>query len=134
MASFDVDRELVYVFELDHEYVFRRYFELNEVFEALSDYYDADEYRFEVPERDWDDVAETLRGYRYAPEVVEDPADFVVVTEQYAPHADVLRASVADWTRRGHRFFLLPDLMAVERAVADHGATPVDETEFVVGL
>ena len=128
------DREPVHVFVLDRAYVFKHYFEREDVFAALSDHYDHDAYRFEVPERDWDDVAETLRSYRYAPEVVEDPADFVVVTEQYAPHADILRASVADWTRRGHRFFLLPDLMAVERAVADHGATPVGETEFVVGL
>jgi hypothetical protein len=134
MADADGDREPIYVFALDRAYLFKHYFAREDVFDALSDHYDHDEYRFEVPEREWDDVAETLRGYRYAPEVVEDLADFVVVTDQYAPHADVLRESVASWTRRGHRFFLLKDPVSVELAVAEHGATPVGETDMVVGL
>ena len=134
MTSFDVDREPVYVFELDHAYVFRRYFELNEVFDELRDYYDADEYRFEVPERDWDDVAEVLREYYYEPEVVDDVEDFVVVKEQYTKHAEILKNSVANWSRRGYYFFLMKDPLAVERAVQEQGATPVAETDLAVGL
>ena len=134
MTSFDVDREPVYVFELDHAYVFRRYFELNEVFDELRDYYDADEYRFEVPEPDWDDTVEVLRTYYFEPEVVEDVAGFVVVKEQYTKHAEILKNSVAHWTRRGYNFFLMKDPLAVERAVQEQGATPASETDLVVGL
>lgn len=130
----DVDREPIYVFRLDHTLVFKHYFELNEVFESLSDYYDDDAYRFEVPDGEWDDVAAILREYYYEPEVVEDVSDFVVVKERYTKHADILKNSVAHWTRRGHNFFLMKEPLWVERAVLEEGATPVSETDFAVGL
>ena len=134
MPSADVDREPVYVFVLDRQYVFKRYFELNELFDELRDFYDPDEYRFEVPERDWRDVAATLREYGYEPEVVENAEEFVVVKEQYTKHAEILKHSVANWTRRGHNFFLMKDPLSVERAVQEQGATLAGETDLAVGL
>jgi hypothetical protein len=41
---------------------------------------------------------------------------------------------VADWTRRGHRFFLMRDALATERAVVEHGATPAAATDLAIGL
>lgn len=134
MGDLDVDREPIYVFRLDDEYVFRHYFELTDCFDALSEFYDDDAYRFAVPEREWDDVVGTLREFYYDPEVVEDVEPFVVVKEEYTPHAEILRNSVANWTRRGHNFFLMTDPLSVERAVQEQGATPVAETDLVVGL
>jgi len=134
MARVDVDREPVHVFVLDRTYVFKRYFELNELFDALRDFYDADEYRFEVPEREWDGVAGTLREYHYEPTVVEDVEDFVVVKEQYTKHAEILKNSVTNWTRRGYNFFLMKDPLSVELAVQEQGATPAAETDLAVGL
>jgi hypothetical protein len=134
MGDFDVDPEPVHVFLLDGAYVFKRYFELNDLFDALSAFYDGDEYRFEVPEREWDTVADTLREYHYEPTVVENAEPFVVVKEQYTQHAEILKLSVANWTRRGHNFFLLKDPLAVERAVQEHGATLATETDLVVGI
>lgn len=134
MAAPCEEREPVYVFVIDRAYVFKHYFERDDVFDALSGYYDPDEYRFEVPEREWAEAAAVLREHRYDPEVVDDVAAFVVVKEQYEKHADVLRDSVAHWTRRGYEFFLLKDPVSVELAVQEHGATPVEETDMVVGL
>lgn len=134
MPGVEADREPIYVFVLDRAYVFKRYLELNELFDELRDFYDADEYRFEVPEREWDEVAATLRAYAYEPTVIEDVEAFVVVKEQYTTHAEILKHSVANWTRRGYHFFLLKDPLSVERAVEEHGATPVAETDLVVGV
>jgi len=134
MADFDVDPEPIHVFLLDGTYVFKHYFELNDLFDALSEFYDGDEYRFEVPEHAWDDVAAVLREYHYDPTVVDDVATFVVVKEQYTQHAKILKNSVANWTRRGHNFFLMKEPLAVERAVQEHGATPVAETDLAVGI
>jgi len=134
MGSEDVHREPVYVFVLDHTYVFKRYFDLNDCFDALAEHYDHDEYRFEVPEREWDGVADVLRDYGFEPAVVEDVEPFVLVVEQYTRHAEVLKHSVEHWTRRGYEFFLMKDPLSVERAVQEHGATPVTETDLVVGL
>lgn len=134
MGDLDVDREPIYVFRLDDAYVFRHYFELTDCFDALAEFYDDEAYRFEVPDREWDDVVGTLREFYYDPEVVEDVEPFVVVKEAYTPHAEILRNSVANWTRRGYNFFLMTDPLAVERAVQEEGATPVAETDLVVGL
>jgi len=124
----------IYVFPLDRRYVFKHYFELNDCFDALADYYDHDEYRFAVPVDRWDGAVATLHDYGYEPTVVEGVEPFVVVKEQYTKHADILRASVQHWTRRGYNFFLLKDPFAVERAIQEHGATPVSETDLVVGI
>ena len=134
MPGAEVDREPVHVFVLDRAYVFKRYFELNELFDELRDFYDADEYRFEVPEREWEDVTATLREYHYEPTVVEDVEDFVVVKEQYTKHAEILKHSVANWTRREYNFFLMKDPLSVERAVQEQGATLASETDLAVGV
>lgn len=134
MAATDVEGEPVYVFVLDGTYVFKYYFGSQDLFDALSDYYDGEEYRFEVPERDWESAAEALRDHGYGPVVVDEPVEFVVVKEQYTKHAEVLKHSVENWTRRGHHFFLMKDPLAVERAVREHGATPASETDLAVGV
>ena len=122
----------LYVFELNGRYVFRRYLD-DDAFAALREHYVRDEYRFEVPVDDWEPVAETLREHGLEPTLVEDPEPFCVVIGQYEPHADILRGSVANWTRREHRFFLLPDPFAVEQAVGN-GATLVADSEFEAGI
>lgn len=127
------DGERVTVFDLGDDLVFKHYFGNEALFEALSDHYDDEEYRFEVPPEEFDPVGEELEGHGYAVDVVSEPEPYCVVVERYEPHADVLRASVAHWSRRGHEFFLMPDRLAVERAV-DDGATPVEETDLVAGI
>ena len=126
--------EPVYVFVLDHTYVFKRYFGQNDLFEELSEHYDNDEYRFEVPGNAWDEVTSVLREYGYEPEVVEDVEPFVVVKEEYTKHAAILKDSVEHWSRRGYNFFLMKDPLTAERAVEEHGATPAAETDLAVGL
>jgi hypothetical protein len=123
----------IHVFELNDRHVFKRFFDVSEVFDALSDYYVHDEYRFEVPVEEYDGVEATLVEHGFEPTVVDDPEPFCVVIGQYEKHADILKESVANWTRREHRFFLMRSPFAVEQAV-QQGATPVAETEFEAGV
>lgn len=133
MPTFDVDPEPLTVFRVGDEYLFAHYFDREDVFAELREYYDRDAYRFAVPEREFDAVAEVLTDARYEPVVVEDLEPFCVVIDRYDEHAAILRQSVATWTRRGHRFFLVESELAVEEAL-ERGATRVAETEFAVGL
>lgn len=133
MPRFDVEPERIDVFRLDDRYVFSRYFDREDVFRALREYYDDDDYRFSVPVDEFDEVRDRLREAHYEPAVVDDPGPYCVVTEKYAEHARILRDSVANWERRGHRFFLMKDERAVEMAI-ERGATPVEETEFALGI
>jgi hypothetical protein len=133
MPEFEADREPLHCFELEGEVLFKHYFDHTDLFEALQPYYDDDNYRFAVPADKFEEVAQTLSDYWYEPVIVDDPAEFVVVKEQYTEHADILRDSVANWTRRGHNFFLMKDPLAVEAAV-EQGATRVAETDLKAGV
>ncbi|WP_121820070.1 hypothetical protein [Halostella salina] len=133
MPTFDVDRDRINLFHVGPEYIFSEYFEGDELFSDLEPYYDADEYRFAVPEADIDDVTSRLEDAYYDPVLVEDLEPYCVVKEKYTKHADILRESVATWERRGNLFFLLPDELTVKEALED-GATLLADTEYVVGL
>jgi hypothetical protein len=133
MSTFDVEPERLVVFEVDEEYVFSQYFEQKDVFEDLREYYSDTEYRFEVPEAEFDAVRERLEDAYYDPVVVTDLEPYCVVIDRYDEHAEILKRSVATWERRGKRFFLMADDLAVKEAV-ERGATRVGDTDFVVGL
>lgn len=123
----------IYVFELNDRYCFKHYFDAGQVFDELRGYYVGDEYRFEVPVDEFDAVAATLWDYGFEPTLVDDPEPFCVVIAQYEQHAAILKESVANWTRRDHRFFLMRSPFAVEQAL-ERGATRVAETEFEAGI
>lgn len=133
MSTFDVEAERLTVFRVGDEYVFSHYFDREDVFDSLREYYVPDEYRFEVPVEEFDDVRAVLADAYVEPVVVEDLEPYCVVTERYEPHADVLRNSVLNWERRGHRFFVMADELSVRQAVED-GARRLEETEFVLGV
>lgn len=127
------DTQRVYVFEVEDTYLFKQYFTLNEIFDELREYYNGEEYRFEVPVEDFSAVADVLESYAYEPVFVEDFEEFCVVKEEYTAHAEILRNAVLNWSRDGYNFFVMKNLRAVDEAV-EQGATRIDETEFVVGI
>ncbi|MFB6362398.1 MAG: hypothetical protein ABEH59_13895 [Halobacteriales archaeon] len=127
------DGRAVYAFRIDGRHLFKRYFERDAVFNALGEYYDDAAYRFEVPGEEFESAAELLSEHGFELVAVEDPERFCVVTGRYEPHAAILQGSVVNWMRRGHRFFLMRDPVAVEQAV-QQGAKPVGETEFEAGI
>ena len=133
MARFDVEAERINVFRIDDEYLFAHFFDRTDLFEAFRDYYNDEEYRFEIPAEEFDDVRERLAGEYFDPVVIEDPEPYCVVKEKYTKHADVLRNSVIHWERRGHLFFVMKDDLAVKEAL-EGGAERLDETEFVLGI
>lgn len=133
MPGFDVDRERINVFPIDNDYLFKHYFDRQDIFDELQDFYNAAKYRFEVPQDEFEAVQDLLVENYYEPVVVDDFEAYCVVKEKYTDHADILRQSVAHWERRGQMFFLMKNELAVKEAI-EHGATPIHETDYVVGL
>jgi hypothetical protein len=133
MPSFDVDATEICVFPVGEEYLFSHYFERDDAFELLQEYYDDDAYRFEIPEAEFDAVRDRLEEAYFEPVVVTDLEPYCVVIDKYDEHAEILKRSVANWERSGHRFFLMKDDLAVTEAV-ERGATRIEDTDFVVGL
>jgi len=127
MPSFEVDRERINLFAVDDRYLFKQYFEQDDVFAELRRYYNEDEYRFEVPKDAFSEVQELLREHFYDPVVVDDPEQFCVVYPKYADHPDVLfKASVLQRSTGDYHVFLMKDQLSVEQAVKNGGTRLVE--------
>lgn len=130
MPSFDVDREQVNLFRVEDRYLFKQYFDQDTVFTALRDYYNQDDYRFEVPPDVVEEVKQVLREHMFEPVVVDAPAEFCVVYPKYTDHPDVLfKAAVLQRSKRDKHLFLLKDRLSVEQAV-NNGATRLADTDM----
>jgi len=127
------ERKPIYIFKIDESYLFSHYFAWTDLFSALQEYYNDDEYRFKVPEDDFPWVLELLEENHYEPIRVDDIEEFTVVKEQYTSHSDILRNSVMHWNRRGYNFFVMESPHAVEETV-EQGATRIEETDLALGL
>ncbi len=134
MPSFDVDKEQINVFEAGDFYVFKHYFDLDEVFEALRDYYNREEYRFEVPEGYLHGVRNILEEYYYELNLVEDPDPYTVVKRRHADHPDMLfRNAVIRRSRGDYNFFVMKDRLSVEQAV-NRGASRGEDVDSAFSL
>ncbi|MDS0476822.1 hypothetical protein [Natrinema sp. 1APR25-10V2] len=130
MPTFDVDREPLYVFLVGDRYLFKAYFDEDNMFDALRPYYNEDDYRFEVPQDAFNDVKEVLEDHFYEPVVVRDLEPFCVVYPKYTEHPTVLfKAAVLQRSRSDKHIFLMKDQRSVEQAV-NRGAIPLTESDI----
>lgn len=128
------DGERVNAFRVGDRYLFRHYFDGEEVFKRLKPYYQSSHYRFAVPAHRFEPLQVFLAERGYDLQVVDDPADYAVVVEKYTGHPDVVfEHSVIERTLDGHNCFVLTDQQAVEQAV-DEGATAIAETDLGLDL
>lgn len=134
MPSFDVDREQINAFVIDDTYLFKHFFDRDEVFDALRPYYNESAYRFEVPAEEFSEVQDRLDDQFVDLTVVDDPDRFCVVKRRYTDHPDVLfKASVLQRERQDYTVFLMKDQLSVEQAV-NTGATRLAESDVSVDL
>jgi hypothetical protein len=106
------------MFKLRGHFVFRHYFDDKEIFRALADHYDRNQYRFEFKTPVERNKAQKLlerKGFDVA--LVEDLKGYVVKLNRYSKYAHVLKNSVAHIETPEWRVFLMKDLAAVEEAV-----------------
>lgn len=129
MLTFDVDRQEITVFEVDDTYLFKEYFDRDDVFDAIKTYYNNDKYRFEVPEDKLDTAQQILDEYFFDLRIEDDLHNYCVVMEQGEDYSDVLRNSVVTRRRGSSVVFLMKDLLSVEQAV-EHGGRRLSETDF----
>ncbi|MFB6120734.1 MAG: hypothetical protein ABEJ68_06415 [Halobacteriaceae archaeon] len=128
MAEFHrASERRVNAFAVGERYLFKHYFEGDDVFARLRPFYEHSQYRFAVPAPEFPAVASFLADEGYA--LVEAPVpEFVVLVEQYTAHPDDIFAdSVAQRTVDGYNAFLLRDKGAVADAT-DEGAVRLTET------
>jgi hypothetical protein len=132
MPTFDADATEISAFEVEDAdlYIFSQYFDQEEVFSELREYYNSEQYRFEVPTDEMDRIESFLDEYFYdlnrvAPDAIEP---FCVVKEKYTDHADILRNSVYHTSQGSNTVFVMQDQLSAERA-AEQGATPLADAD-----
>ena len=137
MPSFEVDTTEITAFEVEEAglYIFSQYFDNDEIFAELQEYYDSEHYRFEIPADEIDRVEELLGDYFY--ELKRVPPDaiepFCVVKQKYTDHADILRNSVYHTSRGSNTVFVMQDRLSAEQAV-EQGATPLADVDITFQL
>lgn len=123
MAEFHrAGHERVNVFPVEERYLFKHYFEGEDVFDRLKQYYNNQQYRFEVPPSDFENLQEFLVSHGYALVVVDAVEEFVVVVRKYTQHPEnIFKDSVMHRSTGDFNCFLMTDQEAVDRAI-DAGA------------
>lgn len=128
MPTFDVDREEITVFEVNGTYLFKQYFDRDDLFDTLKSYYKSDKCRFEVPGDKIDDAQQILDEYFFDLRIEDGLHSYFVVMEQGDDYSDVRRNSVLTRRRDSNVVFLMKDLLSVEQAV-EQGARRLSETD-----
>lgn len=118
--TFDVTekRKRITLFKLGNLWVFKQFFDNSEVYNALLDYYNKNQYRFEFKSTGARNNALKLlerNGFDY--DLVEDLKGYVVQLPKSAKYAQILKNSVAFKETANERIFLMKDLTAVEEAM-----------------
>ena len=120
----------VNVFRVDERFLFNHYFEGETVFDRLKQYYNNQQYRFEVPPEEFDGLRTFLADHGYLLAVVDDVAPFVVVVQKYTYHPEnIFKDSVMQRGDANYNYFLMKDRAAVD-GVVENGATPIDRTDL----
>ena len=131
--TFDVTerRVRITIFKLGKLWVFKQFFNKREVFDALLDYYNKDQYRFEFKSIGARNNALKIlerNGFDY--DLVESLLGYVVDLPKSAKYAQILKNSVAFKETTNERIFLMKDLAAVEEAVGLGARIREAETTF----
>jgi len=118
--TFDIveRRKRITIFKLGKLWVFKQFFDNRVVFNALLDYYNKDQYRFEfksIGARN--NALKILERNGFDCDLVEDLKGYVVQLPKSAKYAPILKNSVAFRETANERIFLMKDLAAVEQAV-----------------
>ena len=132
MPTFDVDSTRINAFEVEDAgvYIFSQYFDEDEIFDELREWYDGEKYRFEVPAEEIDRVEAFLEEYFYDLQRIEPTAiePFCVVKEKYTDHAGILRNSVYRTSRAGSTVFVMQNESSAEQAL-EQGATRLADSD-----
>lgn len=124
------NEEPIYAFHIGSKFYFKQYFDEEEIFGRLRQYYDSSNYRFVVAEGKFDIIYGYLKEQGYELTPVDNLDPFLVVVKKYTNHPDVIfRESVIHGGKGDYNFFLMKDRTAVEQVVKS-GATEFTEVDL----
>jgi hypothetical protein len=131
MPTFDIKTEKITAFDTGKRYIFKNYFDEDQLFQQLEKYYNRDKYRFEIPYEDIEEVRQLLDEYFYKLEITDRLQAYCVVVPEEADSSDILRNSVMKEHRRRHEILVMKDRISVRQAEED-GAIVLEESDLQI--
>jgi len=131
MPTFDVDREEITAFEFDGRYIFKQYFDNDDLFQELEQYYNTDKYRFEIPDESLPEVRQVLDDYFYELKIADNILPYCVVQQKEADSSTILRNAVLSRQQGNQDIFLMKDKLSVKQAV-EQGASRGKESGLTI--
>ncbi|WP_336326488.1 hypothetical protein [Halovenus sp. HT40] len=128
MPTFDIETEEITVFEIGGTYIFKQYFDENQLFKQLEKYYNEDKYRFEIPEDDLEQVRQVLEKYYYKLEVADSVDAYCVVVDKKSDSSNILRNSVMRKEKRQHEVIVIKNKLSKKQAI-EQGAVSIEKSE-----
>lgn len=117
MPTFDIETEEITVFKIGDKYIFKTYFDEDQLFKQLEKYYNDNKYRFEIPESDLGRVRQILENYYYELDVTGSVEDYCVVVDRKSKSANTLSNSVIKKQRGQHEILVMKDELSKRQAV-----------------
>ena len=117
MPTFDIETEEITAFEIGDTYIFKKYFDEDQLFKQMETNYNEDKYRFEIPESDLKQVRQTLDKYYYELEVADSINDYCVVVDKKSKSANTLRNSVMRKHRGQHEILIMKNKLSKEQSL-----------------
>lgn len=127
MPTIDIETEEIPPFDTGDRYIFKSYFDEDQLFQQLEKYYNGDKYRFEIPYKDIEEVRQLLDEYFYELKTTERLEDYSVVVPAESDCSDILRNSVMQKHRRQHQILVMKDKLTAKQA-EEKGAVPLEES------
>ena len=116
MPTFDIETEEITAFEIGDRYIFRTYFDENQLSKQLDTYYNENKYGFEIPDSGLREVRQVLEKYYYALEVVDSVEDYCVVVDRKSKSASTVRNSIMREHRGQHETLVIKDELSKEKS------------------
>jgi len=128
MLTFDIEMEEITAFEIGGRYIFKTYFEEDQLFKELEKYYNEDKYRFKIPEYDLEEVRQVIEEYYYELDVEHSVEDYCVVVDRKSKSASTLKNSVMKIHREQHEILVMKDELSKEQSL-EMGAVTLEKSE-----
>jgi hypothetical protein len=128
MPTFDIETEEITVFDIGDRYIFKTYFDEDQLFKRLEKYYNNDKYRFEIPEGDLKEVRQVLDEYYYELDVEDSVEDYCVVVDRKSKSANTLRNLVMRKHKGEHEILVMKDKLSKRQAL-EKSAVALEKSE-----
>ena len=129
MPTFDVGQDEITAFEFGQTYLFKQYFDKDDLFQQHQEYYNPDKCRFEIPGEELSEVSQILDRFFNELRIADEPMDYCVVQKKQVDSSEILRNSVANQRRGNYEIYLMKNELSVRQAVKK-GATRLGKTDL----